>query len=90
MKIGRIIKELREDKELSQMQLSDLTGISQSAIARYELGKTEPKASDIIKLAKFFDISTEQILGLEQGFNLEISADEYSNTKISNLKIKKK
>ncbi len=47
------------------MQLSIKTGLSQSAIAKWELGKTEPTASAIITLAKFFNETTDYILGLE-------------------------
>ena len=46
------------------MELSKKVDISQSAIARYELGKTEPKASDIIKLTEFFCVSADYLLGL--------------------------
>ncbi len=62
--IGAKIKQLREEIGLSQMELSKKVDISQSAIARYELGKTEPKASDIIKLAEFFCVSADYLLGL--------------------------
>ena len=59
------LKELRIAKNLSQMQLANKLEISQSAIAKWELGKTEPTASAIIALAKFFDETTDYILGLE-------------------------
>ncbi len=59
------IKELRVSKGLSQMQLAQATGISQSAIAKWELGKTEPTVSAIIALAKYFDETSDYILGLE-------------------------
>ncbi len=59
------LKELRRINNLSQMELANKTGLSQSAIAKWELGKTEPKASAIITLAKFFNESTDYILGLE-------------------------
>lgn len=58
------LRELRTARGLSQMQLAKMLNISQSAIAKWELGKTEPTASAIIKLAKFFDESTDYILGL--------------------------
>ncbi len=58
------LKELRSTKNLSQMQLAKLTNISQSAIAKWELGKTEPTASAIITLAHFFNETTDYILGL--------------------------
>lgn len=62
--IGERLKDLRTAANLSQMDLSVKTGISQSAIAKWELGKTEPTASAIITLAKFFGESTDYILGL--------------------------
>lgn len=65
MEFKNRLKDLRKNKNLSQMQLSIKTGLSQSAIAKWELGKTEPTASAIILLAKFFDESTDYILGLE-------------------------
>jgi len=65
MSYSERIKELRISKGLSQMQLAQATGISQSAIAKWELGKTEPTASAIIALAKYFDETSDYILGLE-------------------------
>ena len=59
------LKELRTAKNLSQMQLAIKTDISQSAIAKWELGKTEPTSSAIITLAKFFNETTDYLLGLE-------------------------
>ena len=59
------LKELRKYNNLSQMQLSLKTGLSQSAIAKWELGKTEPTATAIITLAKFFEETADYILGLE-------------------------
>ena len=65
MKFLDKIKDLREEKGLSQMELANATGISQSAIARWELGKSEPTASALITLSKFFGESVDYILGLE-------------------------
>lgn len=58
------MKNLREDSGLSQLALSKKVGISQSAIARYELNKTEPKVSDVRKLALFFHVSADFLLML--------------------------
>ena len=58
------LKELRLANNMSQMDLAKATGISQSAIAKWELGKTEPTASAIITLALFFNESTDYLLGL--------------------------
>lgn len=65
MTIGERLKELRIEKNISQMQLSTATGLSQSAIARWELGKSEPTASALIILSKYFEESADYLLGLE-------------------------
>ncbi len=56
---------MRISKNLSQQQLADKLGLSQSAVAKWELGKTEPTASAIIAVAKFFNETSDYVLGLE-------------------------
>ena len=65
MIFGERLKELRAAMNLSQMELSKATGLSQSAIAKWELAKTEPTASALITLSKFFGETVDYILGLE-------------------------
>ena len=65
MEFKNRLKELRATKKISQMQLAKAINVSQSAIAKWELGKTEPTASAIITLAKFFNETTDYILGKE-------------------------
>jgi len=65
MKFANVLKDLRTEKELSQKQLSQKVNISQSTIARWELSQTEPTASALIILADFFNVTIEQLLGLE-------------------------
>jgi len=64
MKFQERIKELRKQKNMSQMELSKATGLSQSAIAKWELGKTEPTATAIVVLAEFFGETTDYLLGV--------------------------
>ncbi len=58
------LKELRIDRGLSQMQLAKELNLSQSAVAKWELGRTEPTASAIIAVAKYFNETTDFILGV--------------------------
>ncbi len=60
------LKELRNSKGLSQMELANLTGISQSAIAKWELSKTEPTASSLFVLSLFFGETSDYLIGLEE------------------------
>ena len=58
------MKELRIDRGLSQMQLAKELNLSQSAVAKWELGKTEPTASAIIAVARYFNETADFILGI--------------------------
>lgn len=61
--IGEIIKELRIELKLSQQSLAKQIGVSQKAIDFWERGINEPKASYIVKLADFFNVSSDYLLG---------------------------
>ena len=68
MGIGNILLELRSEQGISQQQLAEATGISQSTIAKIETGRNEATASTVRKLAKHFGVSADYILGLEDDF----------------------
>lgn len=57
------LKELRNDKNLSQADLANSTGLSQSSITYWETGQRIPNAKAIIILARFFDVSIDYLLG---------------------------
>ena len=57
------IKDLREDRDLRQSDLAAATGIDQRTISNYETGKTYPDAYALIKLANFFDVSIDYLVG---------------------------
>lgn len=69
MKIGEMIKELRKDRNISQAVLAKEICVSQKAIDYWERGVNEPKATYIIRLADYFEVSADTLLGrLEDGF----------------------
>ncbi len=63
-----IIKELRESQDMSQYELARALQVSQSAVAKWELGKTEPTSSALIAIARFFNVSADYLLELEDEF----------------------
>lgn len=63
MILAKRLRELREEKGLSQQQLADKTALSSSAIARWELRQSEPTATAISILCEFFDVSGDYLLG---------------------------
>lgn len=62
-RFGGRLKKLRTDKKLSQRELAERFNISQSAIAYYESGKKEPNHEMLQKLADFFEVSLDYLLG---------------------------
>ena len=57
------IKDLREDRDLRQSDLAAATGIDQRTISNYETGKTSPDAYALIRLADYFDVSIDYLVG---------------------------
>ena len=61
--LGNRIKSLREAKGLKQEELAQKVSVSPSAIGMYETNKREPNNEIILKLAEFFNVSTDYLLG---------------------------
>ena len=57
------LKELRNKKGLTQTEFAKIFGISSGTIAMWETGKRTPDKDMIIKIARYFDVSTDYLLG---------------------------
>lgn len=62
MTIGENIKRIRKEKGLTQKQLGDLCSMADSAIRRYELGKSNPKIQTLHKIAKGLGIPVRNLV----------------------------
>lgn len=60
------LRELIEAKGISQTELSAIVGVTRQAISSYTLGNTLPNSDVLIKLAEFFDVSADYLLGLSE------------------------
>lgn len=63
------LKDLRDDKELSQEQIGKLLGIKQTVYSRYERGFQTIPVEHLIVLADFYNTSTDYILGRTNDIN---------------------
>lgn len=59
----RRIKDLREDKDLKQIDIANYLNCSQVCYSHYELGKRDIPTDVLIKLANFYNVSIDYILG---------------------------
>lgn len=60
------LRELRESKGLTQIQLSNNLNLSNSIIATYELGKKEPSLYHLILIADYFNVSMDYLVGRDE------------------------
>lgn len=58
------LKDLREDRDLVQKEVASILGIDQRVYSNYEIGKREIPTRFVVMLAKFYNTSTDYILGL--------------------------
>lgn len=58
------IRDLREDKDLTQKQLAATLGMSQTGYSKYETGENDIPTSILIKLADFYGTSVDYIPGI--------------------------
>ena len=66
------LRELREDRDLRQVDVSYYVGIDQKTLSNYETGKTNPDSQSLIKLADFYNVSIDYLVGRVQ---LDAQAD---------------
>ena len=58
------LKELREDNDLKQTDIAKILNTTQQVYSRYESGTNELPVRHLVTLAKFYKVSTDYILGL--------------------------
>ncbi len=61
MKYIKIIRDLREDNDLTQQQIANVLGTSQTMYARYERGENELPIHHLIILCEFYNVSADYI-----------------------------
>lgn len=80
-KIGNRILLLRKNANMTQVELSELLGISHQAVSKWENGESLPDIEQLLRLSKLFDRSIEQLL-LECSDDLSFKSDIQSNSMI--------
>jgi len=73
--IGEIIAKTRKEKALTQEQLSEVFGVSVAAVSKWETGAAYPDITLLPKIAEFFDISVDRLLGYDMS-KAELNIDE--------------
>ncbi len=85
MNLGEKIKLLRKQKGITQEQLSDMLKVSSQAVSKWETGVTNPDLALIPDLAKMFEVSTDELLGVDNKGNSENNENVMINARLSRL-----
>lgn len=67
--LGKRIKELRKKKGITQKELASYLGVSDRAVGYYESGQRTPPPDILQKIADFFNVSTDYLLGRTDIYN---------------------
>jgi transcriptional regulator with XRE-family HTH domain len=83
MGLSERIKILRQGKQISQAKLAESLGLTKGAVNSWEAGSSQPSLLCLIKLARFFGVSADYLLGLNE--KRVISADGLTEKQINNI-----
>ena len=64
-KFKDILKELRQEKKLGQVELAKELGVSKGVISLWENGLREPNMYSLIVLSNYFNVSIDELVGLK-------------------------
>lgn len=59
------LKQLRMEKGIGQVELANALGVSKGVISLWENGQREPTMSSLIVIAKYFNVSIDYLVGIE-------------------------
>ncbi len=62
--IGSFLKATREDLDMSQIKVMELTGINNKTLSGYENGVSQPDIQTFVVLAKLYGFSIDKLFGL--------------------------
>ena len=71
--MGEKLRSLRIEKNLTQKQVADRIGLAISAVSSYESGSRYPTYDTLIKLARMFHVSTDNLLGIADKRNIDVT-----------------
>ena len=59
----RRVRDLREDRDLTQTMVADVLGMSQTGYSKYETGENDIPTAVLIRLGRFYNVSIDYLLG---------------------------
>ena len=66
------LKEIRKARGISQIKLAMDLNMAQNTISRYETGVREPSIAELVKIADYFHVSVDYLLGRTNNPNIQV------------------
>ncbi len=71
---GAVLRQLRKAHNLTQAQLGAQVGLSKAVVSKYENGMGYPTFDTLIRIAAFFGVTTDYLLGVSKGKTIDVSS----------------
>lgn len=93
MDISNKLYELRKQKNLSQEEVANILNVTRQTVSKWETGQSTPDFDKVLPICELYNISTQELFGVESGYKDELSLNSESELKddeqtIKNRKIK--
>lgn len=86
MKFSDNLRMLRAKYKLSQQDVGDIVGLTSQAVSKWENDVAQPDNDSLIKLAKYFNVSTDYLLGIEKNEEKKEEVDPLDDILFSKAK----
>ena len=82
-----VIKDLREDNDIKQKTVAEYLGVSQQTYSNYENGHREIPILVVLKLSRYYKVSTDYLLGADSGYlgNTNLSGKYLGDTTLHDV-----
>lgn len=71
--LNQRLRALRQGQNISQVELARRLGVTKQSVSNWENDNIQPSIEMLVKLAQAFSVSTDYLLGIDQGEYLEVS-----------------
>jgi transcriptional regulator with XRE-family HTH domain len=71
--LSQKIRQLRQFKGISQVELGNALGVTKQCVSNWENDNIQPSIETLIKLAEYFEVTTDYLLGLQKAELLDVS-----------------
>ena len=70
---GENLKQLRKSLELTQSEFGSKVGLSKAVVSKYETGMGYPSFDVLVRIAQYFGVTTDYLLGVARGKTIDVS-----------------